>query len=159
MHSVALNPHCKLNCNLDPKGTMIEGTNIGSIGSRGDHSSAQSMVTVDCRQSTGCRVDCLGANACEGTAGVARASRFVVKSALGLLCGHESCRYGSFALTQGVGGRLVCGGEQSCLGADITMNAIEGVWCSGSRSCEFAEMLVINPQSGFKLHCSGPTAL
>ena len=139
---------------------MIDGSNIASIGCRGASSCAQSMVTVACQSSPmfgppGCRLDCLGDSACEGVAGVPRASRFVVANSMGLLCGHESCRYGSFALNSNMGGRLVCGGDSGCLGASITINNIDAIHCSGEYGCQYAEILVINPQNGFKVSCSG----
>ncbi len=141
-------------------GTMVDGSNIASVGCRGDFSCAQSMMTVACQSAPlfgapGCRLDCLGDNACEGVSGEARASRFVVSNSMGLLCGHESCRHGSFALTSNMGGRLVCGGDSGCFGASITMNNIDAIHCSGRSACEFAEILVINPQNGFKVVCSG----
>ena len=136
------------------EGTMIDGSSIQSIGCRGDYSCAQSMITVACRQ-PGCRLDCLGESACEGLATKPRAARFVVANSMGILCGHESCRYGSFALNSNTGGRLVCGGDGGCLGSSITINNIDAIYCSGAYSCQYAEILVINPQNGFKVDCSG----
>lgn len=150
-----------LNCNGDMScmGTYVDGINIGELYCTGDGSCAYSKFNLVCivQHGMGCELQCVGDNSCEGDPTDPRKIGYYnVKNSHGMSCSHDSCRTATFQLTSNVGGGISCNGQESCFGADITVNNIEGVFCGGFNSCEQANYLIMNPENHFYVSCTGP---
>lgn len=115
-----------------------------------------SKLQPKCKYHTGCELQCVGDNSCEGDPTDPRKIGYYnVKNSHGMSCSHDSCRTATYQLTSNVGGAVNCNGEESCLGADITINNLESVFCGGIKSCGESNMLIMNPQNYFYLSCTG----
>jgi len=150
-----------LNCNgdLSCMGTYVDGINIGELYCTGDGACAFSKFNLDCiiQHGMGCELQCVGDNSCEGDPTDPRKIGYYnIKNSHGMSCSHDSCRTATYQLTSNVGGAINCNGQESCLGADITINNVESVFCGGIQSCEASNMLIMNPQNYFYIACTGP---
>merc|ERR1711879_556163 len=102
-------------------------------------------------------LQCVGDNSCEGDPTDPRKIGYYnVKNSHGMSCSHDSCRTATYQLTSNVGGGINCNGEESCFGADITINNIESVFCGGIASCSETNILIMNPENYFYIACTGP---
>eukprot|EP00484_Ammonia_sp_Unknown_P002306 CAMPEP_0197073192 /NCGR_PEP_ID=MMETSP1384-20130603/210483_1 /TAXON_ID=29189 /ORGANISM="Ammonia sp." /LENGTH=427 /DNA_ID=CAMNT_0042512025 /DNA_START=471 /DNA_END=1754 /DNA_ORIENTATION=+ len=144
-----------IDCNGDHSciSTTMTGTGVGSIGCTGDASCAYSTMDLDC-VADGCLFRCVGDNSCQGhLTDPAYAASYTVRNTNGILCASHACQFGVFTLTQNLGGLLICGAERACFQAQMTINNVGAIICSGFFGCEGATFLVINPEQNFYVDC------
>ena len=144
-----------INCNgdLSCMKTGIIGTNIESILCSGDGSCAYSIFNLECLP-TGCVLECVGDSSCDADpATPALNAVYSITNSKGMSCSSAACKYATFNLLTNVGGSIICGGYDSCLGSKISATNVAGFKCGGTDSCKNAEILIINPQNEFTVLC------
>eukprot|EP01083_Nonionella_stella_P272312 923337_1 len=73
----------------------------------------------------------------------------------GIVCGKSSCIGAIVTLKSNRGGELICGAQQACQSASITIDGILDVKCNGPQACKNTKIVVNDPSDQFKLDCNG----
>ncbi len=148
-----------LNCNgdLSCKWTHVTGTNIGGILCTGDGACAYSIFDMICvGEPEPCTLLCVGDDSCRShETDPQKQAYFYLVNSHGMKCAHDACRDAVFDLLQNLGGSIQCTAEESCHGAEISVNNIEALSCRGIMACKSAHIFVKDPEERFTVLCSG----